>query len=304
MPPAASSGPLLRDARQQRHEADVAQLLRVDSLFRAPELEELLIAALGPDRQHHDPADPELRQQGLRQLRGGGRDNDPVEGRLGGPSLHAVTGDRGDVVDPETGEALLRLLEQRPVALDGVDPPRQPREHRRLIAGARADLEHLVARRHIECLGHQSDDLRLADGLALADGQRLVLVGLVVEGLGHKILARNALDGGEHGGIRDAAAPERHDQADLARGEAHAKASPRRRAMAPWVRSRCSGVMAMAPLLTAQRSVPLPTGLSLVKSPIQRNFRPVGPTAWATSMFAALRPWRTTSMPEMSPLVM
>src|SRR6516162_2384577 len=96
-------------------------------------------------------------------------------------SKGACAGDRGDVVNPESGEALLRLLQQRPVALDGVDPPRQAREHRRLIAGARADLEHLVTRRHLECLGHQGDDLRLADGLALADGQRLILVGLVVE---------------------------------------------------------------------------------------------------------------------------
>src|SRR5262249_39088650 len=183
-----------------------------------------------------------------------------------------------------------------------IDPARQPREHCRLIARAGADLEHLVARRQLECLGHHGDDLRLAYGLALADRQRLVLIGLVVEGLRHEVLARHPADGVEHRRVGDPAAPERHDQADLARREAHGKASASRPAMAPWVRSRCSGVMAMAPARTAQRSVPSPTGLSLVKSPIQRNLRPVGPTAWATSMFPARRPWRTTSMPVMSPL--
>src|SRR5206468_408032 len=129
----------------------------------------------------------------------------------------------------------------------------------------------------------------------------LVLIGLIVEGLGNEILAGNALDCREHRGIGDAAAPQRHDQANLARRQTHPKASERRRAMAPWVKSKCKGVTAIAPARTAQRSVPPLTGLSLVKSPIQRNFRPVGPRAFAISMFAARRPCRTTCMPLMSP---
>ena len=106
-------------------------------------------------------------------------------------------------------------------ALDGVDAPRQPRQHRGLVAGAGADLQHLVGLLDLQRLGHQRHDLRLADGLALRDRQRLVLVGLVVEMRQHEVLARDALQRRQHARVGDARAPQAHDEADLARLQAH-----------------------------------------------------------------------------------
>ncbi len=70
--------------------------------------------------------------------------------RSNGPSpaspLAAVGLAHEGIGDAERLEALPRLLGQRPVALDGDHPGRQPRHDRRREARARADLQHAVAR--------------------------------------------------------------------------------------------------------------------------------------------------------------
>src|SRR3546814_12843609 len=70
--------------------------------------------------------------------------------------------------------------------------------------------------------------------------------------------------------IRDARLAQAHDEADLAGGEAHVRAFTIWRRVWSWVRSRCSGVTAMAPRITAARSVSGSTESSLAKSPIHR----------------------------------
>ena len=87
-------------------------------------------------------------------------------------------------------EQLLGPPRQPPVPLDGVDPPGQPGEDRRLVARAGADLEHLAAPGHLERLGHQPDHGRLADGLAAGDRQRRVLEGALLEDALEEVGAR------------------------------------------------------------------------------------------------------------------
>src|SRR5437667_249031 len=74
--------------------------------------------------------------------------------------------------------------------LDGVDPRREPREDRGLIATAGADLQHGIAAAWSEHCRHQGDDKRLGDGLPVADRQRRVFVGVGHERRRHEPLAR------------------------------------------------------------------------------------------------------------------
>ena len=69
--------------------------------------------------------------------------------------------------------------------LDGVDVLDQPREDRRLVARAGADLVDAIGRLGVEHLGHEGDVVRRSDRLALADRDRLVVVGLPL-GLGRE----------------------------------------------------------------------------------------------------------------------
>ena len=61
--------------------------------------------------------------------------------------------------------------------------PGEAREHRRLVAGARADLQHAAVLVDFEQLGHARDDVGLRDGLVGGDGQGVVAVGVRLAGL-------------------------------------------------------------------------------------------------------------------------
>ena len=120
------------------------------------------------------------------------------------------------VVQLELGESPLGHLQQLGMALDRVHPARDTRQDRRLVAGTGADLQHLGTVGQFEGLGHEGHHERLADGLAGSDRQRPVLPGLVQEGRVDEQLARHPLERPEHRAADDAAAPQAHDQADLA----------------------------------------------------------------------------------------
>ena len=104
------------------------------------------------------------------------------------------------------------------------------RQHRRLIAGAGADLEHLVARVELELLGHVGHDVRLRDGLAAFDRQRDVLIGVIAENFIDELLPRHALDRTQDRGVANAATPKLHDQTDLVLRARHIRATPASRA--------------------------------------------------------------------------
>ena len=113
-----------------------------------------------------------------RDLPGRAGDDDGVEGGLLDPAEIAVIALDLDVGETEGLQRLPGFLGQGHADLDAVDAPGQPGEDGRLIAGTRAYFQDLVGRMQLEALGHQGHDIRLGDGLALVDGQGIILVGL------------------------------------------------------------------------------------------------------------------------------
>nr|ABZ08195.1 hypothetical protein ALOHA_HF4000APKG2J17ctg1g2 [uncultured marine microorganism HF4000_APKG2J17] len=151
------------------------------------------------------------------------RDHDALERRLFGPAQAAVAGERGDVDQTEAFKPFLGLLQQRRMALDGVEAAAQPRQNRRLKARPGADLQHLHALADVEGLGHPPDDAGLAQGLVVADGQRHVLVGTAPERFGHEYPARRRLDRPQHASLGDPLAAKVEHQAGHFRPDVHLK---------------------------------------------------------------------------------
>ena len=88
--------------------------------------------------------------------------------------------------------------------------------HRRRVAGAGADLQHLVAGAELGELDHAGDDVGLGNGLPGLDGERGILVSELGQWPGHEGLARDFAHGREHVGIGDAAGfemPRHHEGA-------------------------------------------------------------------------------------------
>jgi hypothetical protein len=185
-------------------------------------------------RHDHDAADLELRQQRAGRVLGRGRHEDAVEGRLIGQAETAIAGQHGDVAEAHLREQDLGRAHQRPVAVDGVDPARELAEHGGLVARAGADLEHLVARLHVERLGHQPHDRGLADRLPAGDRQRHVLVGAVGEMAFHEGAAVDLFHGLKHARVRHALLAQLEQELHLARGGVvvggHSSAALNRRA--------------------------------------------------------------------------
>ena len=118
-------------------------------------------------------------------------DEDGVVGRAAWPAGVAVADVQRHVVRPERRQALAGGRRQRLDNLHAVHAARQPREHGGLVAAAGADLEHVVVRAERGELGHECDDERLGDGLPVADRQRPVVVGGVVELGRHEAVPRH-----------------------------------------------------------------------------------------------------------------
>ena len=135
---------------------------------------------------------------------GGGGDDDGVERGLFLPTEIAVT--VADAAFGETGlfQAAERFLIKRPDDLDGVNVGRDFEENSGLVAAAGADLEDFLAGFDLEQFGHQRDDVRLADRLAVADRQRLIVVGLPSQVRFHKLVPRHPAHGLEHHRVRHA----------------------------------------------------------------------------------------------------
>src|SRR3954467_13278045 len=105
----------------------------------------------------------------------------------------------------ERGARALRELGQ---ALDGVHLACQLREHRRLVAGAGADVEHALVAAQRHELADQPDHRRLRDRLPAADRKRGVVVRAPAQLLRHEQLARHAFNRVEHALVADVAVRE------------------------------------------------------------------------------------------------
>jgi len=141
---------------------------------------------LVPDRENETAAVLQLRLEGLRDARRGGRDHDRIEGRGLGPAQVAVPRAHLDVGVAEALQEGRRLLGERRHDLDRVDARGDLGQDRGLIAGAGADLEHGLAALEAQRLRHEADDVRLRDRLPVADGHRVILVGLRPERRGNE----------------------------------------------------------------------------------------------------------------------
>src|SRR5579863_6538825 len=125
-----------RHAVKQRHKADIAQhlFLKPARAVAGVALERLDGAAA--DRRNQDSRRFELRQQRLGLARRRCCDQNAVERRLLRPAGAAVGEAGDDVAELERAEPRLGLGQQRSIALDGIDEPRQPGEDGGLVARA------------------------------------------------------------------------------------------------------------------------------------------------------------------------
>ena len=96
------------------------------------------------------------------------------------------------------------------MALDRVNPVDDPAQDGRSVAGARADLQHMIAGLHVGRFDHQRHDVRLRDRLAFADRQRPVLIGELFKAGFDEQLARDAAHGIQDAAIAHAPASDLH----------------------------------------------------------------------------------------------
>ena len=200
----------------QRHEGDRAvvfflELVVVDA---ADEQQRLMRAAA--DRNHQPPADGELQLQRFRHFRAACRNQNGIERGLLRPTHGAVGEDDLGIVVAEPLDPLAGLIGEHLMPLDRVNLAGDAAQHRRRVAGAGANLEHLVGGFQLQQLDHAGDDVRLRDGLPGLDGERRILIGEVRQMLRHERLARHGAHGRKHQRIANAARrqmPRHHDGA-------------------------------------------------------------------------------------------
>ncbi len=181
----------------------------------------------GADRHDQPPSGAQLLDQRRGHGRAGGRDHDGVERRVGAPAERAVAVQHGDVGEFEVAQHLVRPVGQLGDAFDGKDRLRQHREQRRLVSRSGADFQHPLAAGEAEQLAGARLDERLRDRLAIADRERGVVVGLMVERFGHEAVPGNGPDGAQHGHVVHALAVQRLHQLRAVSGESVAHVSLR-----------------------------------------------------------------------------
>src|SRR5262249_35269241 len=103
-----------------------------------------------------------------------------------------------DGVVTEFGQPLARLLGQFRDNLDRIDLIPQIGQHGGLITGAGADLERARTLRNSQQVGHQGNDVRLGDGLAVADWQWPIGIGQPPLGSRYEGMPRYAAHGLKH----------------------------------------------------------------------------------------------------------
>src|SRR5215813_3261500 len=129
-----------------------------------------VLRARRPDWNHHDAADLELLQERRRNMVDAAGDDDLVERPRLFPAVVAVRllgidgAEFGIAALDETVITAARAIGER---LDDLDRPHligKVREIGRLIAGAGADLEHLLAHLNLDRTGHAPHHARTGDG--------------------------------------------------------------------------------------------------------------------------------------------
>src|SRR5271156_6116855 len=87
------------------------------------------------------------------------------------------------------------------VDLNRIDRARETGQHRGLIAGTGADLEHFFGAGKLGDLAHERDHVWLRDSLRVANRQRAVVVSVVVKFSREESMAGDRAHRGEHARI-------------------------------------------------------------------------------------------------------
>ena len=160
------------------------------------------------DRDHHPAAFRKLREKRSRGRGGRGGHQNGIERSEFRQAQCAVAAVDVDICVAQAGKALGGLGGQFRAVLDGEDFLGERRENRGLVAASRAYFQHSFVAAETQGGGHGCDDVRLRDGLTVADRQRRILVCTLAEIGGDKFVARHRAHGGEDTSFMDAPAAE------------------------------------------------------------------------------------------------
>ncbi len=191
----------------QRDEADgVAERDRGLAVDHANELE--LLGVEGADGDDHASTFAELREQSGGNIESGGGDKDGVERSVSGETECTVAGEHVDIGITQRGENGARIGSKGRVSFDGEDLRGEFCEKSGDVSGTGADFEDGVSRGELKQFEHDGDNVGLGNSLVVADGERMVFVGLGAERPGDEIVAGNAKHGVEDARVGDAAGAE------------------------------------------------------------------------------------------------
>ena len=154
------------------------------------ELDDLCLGRTDGDHQPRTFA--QLIEESPRELRCGRRDDDARVGRSAGQASASVSDFDGDVGVAKMAQNVSRLDCEFRMTFDGIHMLAQLREQCGLVSGAGADSEDCFVFRGCQKFQHERNDVGLRNGLELADGKWIVVVGLLAIRLGHKFVARDA----------------------------------------------------------------------------------------------------------------
>ena len=191
----------------QGDEADwVAERDHGLAVVHANELQ--LLRIRGADGNNHASTFAQLSEQSRWDFESGSGDQNCVEGSVGGKTECAVAGQDMDIGRTELGKDGARFGGEGGVPFDGEDLCGQFCQEGGNVPGAGADFENGVGRGESKRLQHDRDHVGLGDSLIIADGQRMILIGLLTQLLRDEFVAWNAQHGIEDAGIGDATGAE------------------------------------------------------------------------------------------------
>jgi len=143
----------------------------------------------------------ELPDQLFRNFGRSGRQDDPVEGRLVGPSRITIAGLHHNVRISKMKEPLGRAERKLRHQFDAVHLAHEQRQHGGLIAGSGSDFKDGLVALQIEQPGHERDDVGLRNGLAESDRKRLVAVSEFRDRCRHEQMPRHGAHCLEYSGV-------------------------------------------------------------------------------------------------------
>ena len=169
-----------------------------------------------PARQpdgHETPPFGELPEQAVEVGLDRAADQDDVERRVRRDAFGEVARVDVDAAEAEAGQPRLDVGPQRRFAFERNDAAGEAGEQRRRIAGAAADIEHLVRRLDASALDQPREDQRRQQVARLRGSARLryqadIGIGEIAPFVGHEAFARDHLETREQALVGDVEGPD------------------------------------------------------------------------------------------------